>query len=74
MRMRPMCSTWSHLYADTYAHDGASLLYARATRTSLLRAVRTEGSGQLATGAPRAVLCVRRTRSSIRQRQTETDR
>ena len=34
-------------YADTYAHDGASLLYARAARTRLLRAVRTGGLGRL---------------------------
>ena len=32
-------------YADTYAHDGASVLCVRATRTSLLRAVRTRGAG-----------------------------
>ena len=36
--------------ADTSAHDGASVLYVRATRTSLLRDARTEGSGQLAPG------------------------
>ena len=29
---------------------GASVLYVRATRTSLLRAVRTQGSGQLGLG------------------------
>ena len=36
--------------ADTYAHDGASVLYVRATRSSLLREVRTSGAGQLAPG------------------------
>ena len=31
-----------------HVRPGASVLYVRATRTSLLRAVRTEGAGQLA--------------------------
>ena len=34
---------------------GGSVLYVRATRTRLLRAVRTGGTGQLAPGAPRTV-------------------
>ena len=42
-----MSSKW-HRPADTYTHDGASVLYVRATRTSLLRAVRTRGARQLA--------------------------
>ena len=35
---------------DTRAHDGAAVLYERATRTSLLRTVRAGGTGQLAPG------------------------
>ena len=42
---------------------GASLLYVRGTRASLLRAVRTRGAGQLAPG-PRA-RSVRRTRTGL---------
>eukprot|EP00964_Phaeocystis_antarctica_P116900 scaffold80755_cov61-Phaeocystis_antarctica.AAC.4 len=34
-----------------HVRPGASVLYVRATRTSLLRAVRTRGAGQLAPGA-----------------------
>ena len=46
----------------THIRPSASVQYARAARSSLLCAVRTEGSGQLAAGGP--LLYVRDTRTS----------
>ena len=47
----------------THIRPSASVQYARAARSSLLCAVRTEGSGQLAAGGP--LLYVRDTRASL---------
>eukprot|EP00964_Phaeocystis_antarctica_P160055 scaffold131386_cov69-Phaeocystis_antarctica.AAC.2 len=50
-------------HLSLHVRPGAFVLYVRATRTSLLRAVRTRGAGQLAP-SPHA-LHVRRTRTSL---------
>ena len=49
---------------DTYCTHGLRVLYARAARTGLLRAVRTGGAGQLGRGPSRTVLR-RSTRTSL---------
>ena len=62
-QQRRLPPRWTGERLSLHVRPGASVLYVRDTRISLLRAIRTKGAGQLA--LKRHALYVRRTRISL---------